>query len=61
MKIIRNEIRPVGFVSLELNENEVQTILGVFEQLEVLMNNQDYHKGTRGEIKRTLNELINLK
>lgn len=61
MKIIKNEIRPIGFVTLELNENEVQILLGLFEQIESLMQNPLYHQGTRGDIKRALLELIKTK
>ena len=33
MKIIRDEIRPIGFLTIEMSENELQAITGAFEEL----------------------------
>jgi hypothetical protein len=33
MKIIRNEIRPVGYVTIELQEHEVQAIISCLDEI----------------------------
>lgn len=58
MKVIKNEIRPIGFATIELNENEILTILGVFDQLAMYMQDHNYHKGTRKEIQDLLHSLV---
>jgi hypothetical protein len=51
MKVLKNEIRPIGFITLELNENEVHTLIGVFEEICYLQRRHfDDIKGTRGDI-----------
>lgn len=38
MKIIRQEIRPVGYCSIEFNESEIQSIVGCIEELQLYKN-----------------------
>lgn len=59
MKIIKNEIRPIGFVTLELNENEVQTLIGVFEEIAYLHRRPfEDILGTRGDLYNALKETL---
>lgn len=59
MKVIKNEIRPIGFVTIEFNENEVQTLIGVIDQIcmyrQMPMGSM---KGTVGDLYEKLNDLI---
>ena len=38
MKIITQQIRPVGYCTLELSETEIQTIIGCIEELQQYKN-----------------------
>lgn len=59
MMILKNEIRPIGFVTLELNENEVQTLIGLFEDICFLKQMPlSELKGTRSEIYKTLSATL---
>lgn len=62
MEIIKNEIRPIGFVTIELNENEVQTIIGVMDEL-CMYKREPYGEimGTRGVIYNALKKLLKTK
>lgn len=62
MQVIKNEIRPIGFVTIELNENEVQTIIGAFDEI-AMLRRYPYGEvmGNRGEIYRTLKQLLEIK
>lgn len=59
MRIIQNEIRPVGYITLELSENEVKSIVGVFEEI-CHIKNMPYESiiGTRAEIYNKLCEVL---
>lgn len=62
MKTIKNEIRPIGFVTLELNENEITTIIGALEELCFITRRPlEEMMGTRQDIYDTLKELVSLK
>lgn len=55
MLIIKNEIRPVGYCTIELSENEIHILLGVFEDLCTLRQLPfTEQKGTRGDIYKAL-------
>lgn len=59
MQIIKNEIRPVGFVTLEMTVEEIQTILGMLDEISYLYARPaDKMYGTRREIYETLKELV---
>jgi hypothetical protein len=62
MKIISNQIRPVGYITIELSENEVQTIISAFEEV-CYMRNRPYDEilGTRREVYDKLKEAIDFK
>lgn len=59
MKVIKNEIRPIGFVTIELNENEVHTIIGCMDEI-AMYRREPYGKamGNRGEIYNKLKALL---
>ena len=59
MKTIKNEIRPIGFVTLELNEKEITTIMGALEEL-CFYKRRPFEEmmGTRQEIYNTLKDLV---
>ena len=59
MKIINNEIRPVGYVTFELSEAEIQSIIGTMEQLQMLRN-QPYGemKGIRGDLYQMFTKVL---
>ena len=59
MKLIKNEIRPVGYCTLELSETEVQTIIGVFQENCYLKRvSFEEMQGRREEIYNMLNKII---
>lgn len=59
MKTIKNEIRPIGFVTLELNENEVQTIIGCIDEIYMYRGQPATNMaGTRRDIYDALKELL---
>jgi len=62
MKTIRNEVRPIGFVTVELTENEVQTLIGVFEEICYLKDRHITESlgGTRKELYDQFKFLINI-
>lgn len=59
MKIIKNEIRPIGYVTIELSEAEIQSIVGSLEEIS-MYRNMPYGemKGIRGDIYAKFCELL---
>lgn len=57
MKIINKSIRPIGFITVELNEIELQSLIETFEQLQMILNQSEI-KGIRGELYKTFKELL---
>ena len=60
MKIIKSEIRHIGYTILELSETEVQSIIDAFEEV-CYLKNVPFSKimGTRKEIYDKLYEILN--
>ena len=59
MKIIKNEIRPIGYIVIELSEVEIQEIIGVIEEVQ-FCRNMPFEKigGIRQEIYEKMKELL---
>lgn len=59
MKVLKNEIRPIGFITLELTENEVQTLIGAFEEI-AYIHRRPFEEilGTRGDIYNALKKTL---
>lgn len=62
MRVLKNEIRPIGFVTIELNENEVQTLIGCIDEI-AMYRREPYGQvmGNRGEIYNKLKEVLKIK
>ncbi len=59
MKIIKNEVRPIGYVTVELNEIEIQTILSMYEELCYIKEIPfDGMYGTRQELYQSMKEAL---
>lgn len=59
MEIKSNTVRPIGYCTIEFNEAELQTIVGTFEELQVIKNQAfENIKGLRGDIYKKLVEVL---
>lgn len=62
MNIIKQEIRPIGYCTLELSEAEIQSIVGCIEEIQMIKNIPlDKVFGLRGDIYFKLKELLKIK
>lgn len=59
MKIIKNEVRPIGYCTIEFSEVEIQTIIGVIEEVQ-FYKRQTFEEimGIRGDVYKKLKELL---
>lgn len=62
MKIIKNEVRPVGYCILELTVEEAQCLINLFEDFQEILNRPFTEiGGIRGDIYKSLCEIVNIK
>lgn len=57
MKTINKTIRPIGFVTIELNEAELQSLIDTMEQIQCLTCQPEI-MGIRGELYKQFKSLL---
>jgi hypothetical protein len=57
MKVTNKTIRPIGFVTIELNEVELQSIVDTMEQIQCLLQQTEI-MGIRGELYKEFKSLL---
>jgi len=60
MKIVNNSIRPIGFITVELNEVELQSIVETMEQVQHILRQPEI-MGIRGELYKEFKSLLAVK
>lgn len=59
MIIINQQIKPIGFCTIEFNEAEIQSLVDTIEQIQAILRQPDV-MGIRGEIYQNLKAIMNI-